>query len=74
MFRHSVSISITLTFFEQFLDSYGVLTDRVLGPGVKVGAYHLQLIGVSPSHQRKGVATALMRTAEEKVSSTHPLS
>nr|VWP01288.1 Putative peptide synthase/polyketide synthase [Ganoderma boninense] len=40
--------------WKQFLSEYGTLTDRVLGPGVKLGGYHLQLIGVSPAHQRKG--------------------
>lgn len=51
----------------QFLVEYAKLTDRVLGPGVKLGGYHLQLIGVSPAHQRKGVASALMEYAEKKV-------
>ena len=36
---------------------------------MKLGGYHLQLIGVAPEHQRKGVATSLAKYAEEKVSS-----
>ncbi|TBU51883.1 hypothetical protein BD310DRAFT_953029 [Dichomitus squalens] len=54
------------SWWKEFLETYGKLTDRVLGHGVKLGAYHLQLIGVSPVHQRKGVATALMRYIEAK--------
>ncbi|PIL35482.1 hypothetical protein GSI_02210 [Ganoderma sinense ZZ0214-1] len=50
----------------QFLDQYAKLTDRVLGPGVKTGGYHLQLIGVSPAHRLKGVASTLMKYAETK--------
>ncbi|TBU21158.1 hypothetical protein BD311DRAFT_870011 [Dichomitus squalens] len=54
--------------WKEFLETYGKLTDRVLGHGVKLGAYHLQLIGVSPVHQRKGVATELIRYIEAKIS------
>ncbi|KAM5531780.1 hypothetical protein V8D89_014550 [Ganoderma adspersum] len=57
----------------EFLDKYSKLTDRVLGPGVKLGGYHLQLIGVSPSHQQKGVASALMKYAEMKAHAAHVL-
>ncbi|KAI0671831.1 hypothetical protein C8Q78DRAFT_1128996 [Trametes maxima] len=50
----------------RFLKQYDILVEQSLGPGVKLGGYHLQLIGVSPDHQRKGVATALTKYAETK--------
>ncbi|KAI0636031.1 hypothetical protein C8Q77DRAFT_1216522 [Trametes polyzona] len=49
-----------------FLAQYDALVERSLGPGVKIGAYHLQLIGVAPDHQKKGIATALTTYAESK--------
>ncbi|KAI0326404.1 hypothetical protein GY45DRAFT_1373959 [Cubamyces sp. BRFM 1775] len=49
-----------------FLDEYDALVEKALGPGVKLGSYHLQLIGVAPEHQRKGVATALTKYAGAK--------
>ncbi|KAI0776856.1 hypothetical protein BD413DRAFT_231015 [Trametes elegans] len=52
----------------EFIIKYEELSERFLGPGVKLGAYHLQVIGVAPEHQRKGVATALLQYAEAKVS------
>ncbi|KAI0667418.1 acyl-CoA N-acyltransferase [Trametes maxima] len=52
--------------WQGFYKEYDGLAERSLGPGVKRAGYHLQLIGVAPAHQRKGVATALMRHAEAK--------
>ena len=46
----------------QFLEEYDALTDRSFGAGVKLAGYHLQLLGVSPAHQRKGAAKALFKT------------
>ncbi|KAI0776854.1 hypothetical protein BD413DRAFT_490968 [Trametes elegans] len=59
----------------QFTERNNELSEMYLGPGVKLGAYHLQLIGVAPEHQKKGVATALMQYAEGKTSPViHPAS
>ncbi|KAI0359757.1 hypothetical protein OH77DRAFT_1517373 [Trametes cingulata] len=52
--------------WDTLLKDYDALAERSLGPGVKLGSYHLQLIGTAPEHQKKGVATALMRYAEAK--------
>ncbi|KAH9902675.1 hypothetical protein C8Q73DRAFT_785325 [Cubamyces lactineus] len=49
-----------------FLNEYDALVEKALGPEVKLGGYHLQLIGVAPEHQRKGVATALTKYAGAK--------
>ncbi|KAI9066266.1 hypothetical protein FKP32DRAFT_1589778 [Trametes sanguinea] len=49
-----------------FLKQYDELIDKTVGASVKLGGYHLQLIGVTPEHQKKGVATARMRYAENK--------
>ncbi|KAI9066265.1 hypothetical protein FKP32DRAFT_1674011 [Trametes sanguinea] len=49
-----------------FLKQYDDLVDKTVGGSVKLGGYHLQLIGVVPEHQKKGVATALMKYAENK--------
>ncbi|KAI0776864.1 hypothetical protein BD413DRAFT_231135 [Trametes elegans] len=56
---------------ETFLKEYDALTDRVLAPGLKRGAYALQLIGVAPAYQRKGVGSALMRFGEDKARAAH---
>ena len=47
---------------------YDELSELSYGPGIKLGAYHCQLLGVSPKHQHRGVGGALMAYAEEKVS------
>ncbi|KAH9849859.1 hypothetical protein C2E23DRAFT_887840 [Lenzites betulinus] len=52
--------------WDTFLTTYDILVEKSLGPGVKLGGYHLQLIGVSPEHQKKGVAKALTDFAEAK--------
>ncbi|KAL1949595.1 hypothetical protein VTO73DRAFT_8476 [Trametes versicolor] len=49
-----------------FLNQYDELVEGSLGPGVKLAGYHLQVIGVSPAHQRKGAAGALMSYAQAK--------
>lgn len=54
----------------QFLNQYDELVEGSLGPGVKLAGYHLQVIGVSPAHQRKGAAGALMSYAQAKVRTT----
>lgn len=54
----------------QFLNQYDELVEGSLGPGVKLSGYHLQVIGVSPAHQRKGAAAALMSYAQAKVRTT----
>ncbi len=56
----------------QFLNQYDDLVERSLGPGIKLSGYHLQVIGVSPDHQRKGAAAALMNYAEGKVRTNLP--
>ncbi|KAI0776855.1 hypothetical protein BD413DRAFT_230906 [Trametes elegans] len=52
----------------EFSKEYEAVSDKYLGPGVKLGAYYLQLIGVAPDHQKKGVARALLQYGEAKVS------
>ena len=51
------------------LEAYNGLDKYILGPGVKRGSYHLQLIGVKRSCQKKGVGKALLKAGEEKVGS-----
>ena len=51
----------------QFLSQYDELVERSHGSGVKLGGYHLQVIGILPEHQKKGVATALVQYVETKV-------
>lgn len=51
------------------LKAYNGLDKDILGPDVKRGSYHLQLIGVKRSCQKKGVGKALLMAGEEKVSS-----
>ncbi|KAI9000437.1 acyl-CoA N-acyltransferase [Trametes punicea] len=49
-----------------FLKEYDELAEKTIGREVKRGGYHLQLIGVVPEYQRKGIGTALIRYAENK--------
>jgi GNAT superfamily N-acetyltransferase len=50
----------------QFLAAYDQLCEDVDGPGVKLAAWHLQLIGTKPDRQRQGIAKALIVTAEQE--------
>ncbi|RPD60188.1 hypothetical protein L226DRAFT_535116 [Lentinus tigrinus ALCF2SS1-7] len=49
-----------------FLSQYDALVERSQGAGVKLGGYHLQVIGTSPEHQKKGVGRALIDYVEKK--------
>lgn len=51
----------------QFLPKYSNQTTSALGEGVKLASWHLQLIGVSPEHQRKGIGSALIDLISTKV-------
>jgi GNAT superfamily N-acetyltransferase len=44
------------------------MTDEGLGKGGKAAGYHLQLFGVHPDYQRKGVGSALDFAVESEVS------
>ncbi|EJD46584.1 hypothetical protein AURDEDRAFT_164409 [Auricularia subglabra TFB-10046 SS5] len=46
--------------------AYDDLTNEAFGEGVKLGGYHLQVIGVIASAQRQGVGRALFKAVEEK--------
>ncbi|KAH9945102.1 uncharacterized protein BXZ73DRAFT_73306 [Epithele typhae] len=48
----------------KFLAEYDVLVESVLGAGVKLGAWHLQLIGIKQSCQKKGAGKALLDAVE----------
>ena len=64
---HELELCQLIYWRTSFLKEYDELVESSHGPGVKLGGYHLQVIGVSPHYQRKGVATSLMRYAESKV-------
>jgi hypothetical protein len=50
------------------LPSYLAFANRVLGEGFKKASWHLQLIGTVPSQQRKGLARALVKVIDDRVS------
>ena len=52
----------------QFLVEYNAIAEKYLGPGVKLGAWHLQIIGVKRACHKRGVGTALITFAEKLVS------
>ncbi|KZV85729.1 hypothetical protein EXIGLDRAFT_841250 [Exidia glandulosa HHB12029] len=52
--------------WDYFLPFYDEYTTQALGPGVKLSGFHLQVIGVHPSHRRRGIAAALFRAVEKK--------
>ena len=47
---------------------YNGYCETVFEPGVKQAGYHLQLLGIAPEHQRKGVGTQLIKAIEKTVS------
>ncbi|KAF8074749.1 hypothetical protein FPV67DRAFT_1665498 [Lyophyllum atratum] len=51
---------------EHFLPSIDRLADESLGPGFKEAQWSLLLFGVVPNHQRRGIAKAMMRVAEDR--------
>ncbi|KAI0749646.1 acyl-CoA N-acyltransferase [Daedaleopsis nitida] len=53
-------------YWSRLLNEYDDMVENSLGHGVKLGGYHLQLIGVLPEFQRKGVGRALLDFAEAK--------
>ncbi|KAI0749656.1 hypothetical protein C8Q80DRAFT_1163263 [Daedaleopsis nitida] len=52
-----------------FLGQYDELVEKSHGAGVKLGSYHLQVIGTVPEHQKKGAGAALIKFAEDKAHS-----
>ncbi|KAH9914399.1 uncharacterized protein BXZ73DRAFT_106643 [Epithele typhae] len=52
------------TWWPKFLAEYDALVESVLGEGVKLGAWHLQLIGIRQSCQRHGAGRALLEAVE----------
>lgn len=66
-FRHPCSHGALTAIPTQFLSQYDELVERSHGPGVKLGGYHLQVIGTVPEHQKKGVGKALIQYVENKV-------
>lgn len=52
--------------FGYWLPLYDEYVTREFGEGTKLASYHLQLLGVHPSHQRQGISSALVKVGEEK--------
>ncbi|EIN04132.1 hypothetical protein PUNSTDRAFT_128456 [Punctularia strigosozonata HHB-11173 SS5] len=51
---------------EYFLPKYEEQVEHALGEGKKVASWHLQMFGVLPELQNKGIGTALMQAIEPK--------
>lgn len=51
----------------QFLPMYAEYTTKAFGEGVKLAGYHLQALGVHPTHWQRGIGRALIKIGEEKV-------
>ncbi|GJJ06894.1 hypothetical protein Clacol_001090 [Clathrus columnatus] len=51
---------------QYFLPKYETFTTGALGEGTKLGAWHLQQIGVLPEYHGKGIAKALIKAVENK--------
>ena len=65
--RSLTTVLLTDALYRQFLNEYDELVEKLMGPGVKLGSWHLQLIGVKRSCHNKGAGTALLKFHEEKV-------
>ncbi|KZV88701.1 hypothetical protein EXIGLDRAFT_171002 [Exidia glandulosa HHB12029] len=53
-------------FWDKFLPMYAEYTTRAFGEGVKLAGYHLQALGVHPTHWQRGIGRALIKIGEEK--------
>jgi len=51
----------------QLFPAFDALSAASIGAQAKLDAYHLQVLAVSPDHQRKGVGKALIEHVKEKV-------
>ncbi|KAJ7486851.1 hypothetical protein FB451DRAFT_1168234 [Mycena latifolia] len=45
---------------------YDDFVENTLGPGVMLGAYHLQVLGIHPDYQRQGIARKMLEIVEEQ--------
>ncbi|KAH8836113.1 hypothetical protein DL96DRAFT_1576777 [Flagelloscypha sp. PMI_526] len=57
-----------------FNETYNYQIDLILGPDVRLEGWHLQLLGVHPDYQRRGIATSLCELIEAKARSSGLLS
>lgn len=53
--------------WDYFLPFYDRYAAQAFGEGSKLAGFHLQVIGVLPSHQRQGIASAFFDVVERKV-------
>lgn len=53
----------------QFKPTFSKWTEETIGPEYKLNAWALQIVGVSPEHQRKGITKKLIETVEKLVGS-----
>lgn len=67
-FLRSVPYEGQRRFDSKFLPRMERLANDSLGPGFKEAQWYLLLFGVAPEFHRKGVAKAMMKVAEERVS------
>lgn len=51
----------------QFYERFDTMNETSLGPVVKKNGYHLQLLGVHPDYQKKGISTAFDKAMSEQV-------
>ncbi|EIN10130.1 hypothetical protein PUNSTDRAFT_43151 [Punctularia strigosozonata HHB-11173 SS5] len=49
---------------EKFLPEYAAVTDAIIGPGVKTGAWSMNSLGVAFDYRRRGVGRALIEAGE----------
>ncbi|KAF8503008.1 hypothetical protein JB92DRAFT_2816213 [Gautieria morchelliformis] len=60
----SFSSGLRTWWMEYFLPKYTAMATEALGEGSKLAAWHLQVLGVRPEYQNKGVAVSLLKAVE----------
>ncbi|KLO15161.1 hypothetical protein SCHPADRAFT_825154 [Schizopora paradoxa] len=64
-------LNMTSWWMEYFLPAYAEFTARMFGSlEYKLKAWHLQLIGVLPAHQHRGIGRALIKHSEEVIANS----
>ncbi|KAK7043383.1 N-acetyltransferase domain-containing protein [Favolaschia claudopus] len=71
-FMSALGSELETWWIDYFLPAYDAFVDSVLGKGTKLGAWHLQLLGVDPAYHRQGAARLLLETVIKRAHAAEP--
>jgi len=58
--------------WEVFYERFDAMNEKCLGENAKLNGWHLQLLGVHPDYQKKGISTAFDKAISEKALAAQP--